>query len=72
MLGEPIDEEDDDQEQRREERDEGWDGEEMKREQGRRRHDEEPDNLPAVRGKVSQKSLERVSEEDDPGDSKGE
>jgi len=44
----------------------------MKREQGRRRHDEEPDNLPAVRGKVSQKSLERVSEEDDPGDSKGE
>ena len=53
MLCEPIDEEDDDQEQRREERDEGWDGEEMEREQGGGRYDEEPDNLPPVRGKVS-------------------
>ena len=72
MLREPIDEEDDNQEQRREERDEGWDGEKMEREQGGGCYDEETDNLPPVRGKVSQEGLERVSEQDDPGDGKRE
>lgn len=35
-------------------------------------YNEEPDDLPSVRGKVTQESLERVSKQDDPSDGQGE
>ena len=72
VLGEPVDEQDDDQEERGEEGDQGRDREEMKRQERRRSHDKEADNLPSVRGKVTQESFERVTEQDDPRDGQGE
>jgi hypothetical protein len=72
VLAKPIDEQDDDQEKRGEEGDQRGDGEEMEWQQGGRCYDEEPDDLPSVRGKVTQESLERVSKQDDPSDGKGE
>jgi hypothetical protein len=72
VLAEPVDEQDDDQEERGKEGDERGNREEVEWQQGGRCYDEEPDDLPSVRGKVTQESLERVSKQDDPSDGKGE
>jgi hypothetical protein len=72
VLAEAIDEQDDDQEERGEEGDERGNGEEVEWQEGGRCNDKEPDDLPSVRGKVTQESLERVSKQDDPSDGQGE
>lgn len=72
ILAEAVDEQDDDQEERGKEGDERGNREEVEWQQGGRCYDEEPDDLPSVRGKVTQESLERVAKQDDPSDGQGE
>jgi hypothetical protein len=71
-LGEAVDQENHNQEEGGEEGDEGWDGQEVQRQQGRGNNDEESDNLVGVGGETAQDGMKRIAEQYDPCDRKCE